>query len=124
MSEITEVKNTTGDIYATLPSSTPVREQAKNAFQQLGLPHVKTEEYKHLPITRSLEKNFNFTISQNPKTTLQSIKDFEIPDFDAYVVVIVNGEFSESLSKISGSEITIEKLSENKEQLATFADFK
>lgn len=124
MSEITEVKNTASDIYASLPSSTSIREQAKNAFQQLGLPHVKTEEYKHLPITRALEKNFNFTTTQNPKTTLQNIKDFEIPDFDAYVVVIVNGEFSESLSKISGSEITIEKLSENKEQIAAFADFK
>ena len=56
MSEITEVKNTAGDIYATLPSSTSVREQAKSAFQQLGLPHVKTEEYKHLAITRALER--------------------------------------------------------------------
>ena len=123
MSEITEVKNTASEIYATLPSSTPIREQAKNSFQQLGLPHVKTEEYRHLPITRSLEKNFNFGVTQNPKTTLQSIQDFEIPDFDAYVVVVVNGEFSESLSKISGSEITIEKLTEGKDQLAKYADF-
>ena len=124
MSEITEVKNSTSDIHAALPGSTPIREEAKNTFLQLGLPHVKTEEYRHFPITRALEKNFNFGVTQNPKTTIQHIQDFEIPDFDAYVVVVINGEFSESLSKIAGSEITIEKLTENKDQLTKYADFK
>jgi Fe-S cluster assembly protein SufD len=124
MSETTEVKNTASDIYATLPASTPVRELAKSAFQQLGLPHTKTEDYKHLPITRSLEKNFNFAINENPKSTLRNIGDFLIPDLDADVVVVVNGEFSETLSTISGNEITIGKLTDNNDQLAAFADFK
>lgn len=124
MSEITAVKNTTSDILSSLPSSTPVRESAKAAFQQLGLPNVKTEEYRHTPITRVLEKNFSFTSNQNPKGSLQSINDFVVTDLDAYVVVMLNGEFSESLSKIAGTEVTIEKLTENKEQLGTYADFK
>ena len=124
MSETTVAKNITSDIYSSLPASTPVRESAKAAFQQLGLPHVKTEEYRHTPITRVLEKNFNFTSIQKPKASIQSIQDFVIADLDAYVVVMLNGEFSESLSKISGSEVTIEKLSENKEQLTKYADFK
>ena len=106
MSEITEVKNTANDIYITLPSSTPVRESARVAFQQLGLPHVKTEEYRHNPITLNLEKNFNFASLQNPTATLKSIKDFEIPEFDAHVVVMLNGEFSETLSKISTNQLT------------------
>lgn len=124
MSEITEVKNTANDIYATLPSSTPTRESARNAFQQLGLPHVKTEEYRHTPITRNLEKNFNFAALQNPPATIKSIKDFEIPELDAHVVVMLNGEFSETLSKISTTEITIKKLTESQEYLAKYADFK
>ena len=126
MSEITEVKNSTSEIHSTLPSSTPLRENAKAAFLQLGLPHVKTEEYRHTPITRVLEKNFNFATLQNPLSPLQSIKDFEIPELDGHVVVMLNGEFSESLSKISGSDFTIQKLDEleQREHLAKYADFK
>jgi Fe-S cluster assembly protein SufD len=124
MSEITIAKNIAADIHATLPSSSAVRESAKAAFQQLGLPNVKTEEYKHTPVTRVLEKNFNFTLAQNPTASVQSIKDFEIAGLDAYVVVMLNGEFSEELSKISSGEVTIEKLSEYKEQITKFADFK
>ncbi|HEU5291946.1 MAG TPA: Fe-S cluster assembly protein SufD [Cyclobacteriaceae bacterium] len=124
MNEPTVAKNITGDILSSLPSSTSVRESAKAVFQQLGLPNVKTEEYRHTPITRVLEKNFNFTSNQNPKASVQSIQDFTITDLDAYVVVILNGEFSENLSRISGGEVSIEKLSENKEQLTKYADFK
>ncbi len=126
MSEITEVKNSTGDVYSTLSSSTPLRESAKAAFQQLGLPHVKTEEYRHTPITRALEKNFNFDSTQNPLSSIQNIKDFEIAGVDTHVVVMINGEFSENLSRISGSDIIIKKLDENeqREHLAKYANFK
>lgn len=124
MSEIALAKNIAADIHTTLPSSSTVRESAKASFLQLGLPSVKTEEYKHTPVTRALEKNFNFSVTQNPKASVQRIQDYEITDLDAYVVVILNGEFSESLSTISGNEVIIEKLNEHKEQLATYADFK
>ncbi len=126
MSEITEVKNSTTEIDFSLSSSTPLRESAKTTFLQLGLPRVKTEEYRHTPITRVLEKNFNFSVLQNSISTLKSIKDFEIPELSAHVVVMLNGEFSESLSKISGSDVTIRKLNENehREHLAKYADFK
>jgi Fe-S cluster assembly protein SufD len=123
MSEITEVKNTANDIYTTLSSSTPLRESARVAFQQLGLPHVKTEEYRHTPITRTLEKNFNFAL-QNPVASIKSIMDFEIPELDGHVVVMLNGEFSETLSKISTTEITIGKLKDGQEYLAKYADHK
>ena len=124
MSEVTVAKNITADIHAALPSSSSLRESAKAVFQQLGLPHVKTEEYRHTPITRALEKNFNFVEFQNPSASVKSITDFEIPELDAHVVVMLNGEFSESLSRISSGDVTIEKLSENKEQIAKYADFK
>jgi Fe-S cluster assembly protein SufD len=124
MSEITELKNTANDILATLPTSTPDRESARAAFQQLGLPQVKTEEYRHTPITRTLEKNFNFAVKLNAKSELQSIKDFEIPGLDGNVVVMLNGEFSENLSRLSTSEITIGKLKDGQEYLAKYADFK
>src|SRR5688572_146953 len=126
MSEITEVKNSTSEVYSTLSSSTPLRENAKAAFHQLGLPIVKTEEYRHTPITRVLEKNFNLSSVQNPTTSVLSIKDFEVPGLDAYVVVVLNGELSESLSKISGADFIIKKLNENEHSahLAKHVDFK
>lgn len=126
MSEITEVKNSTTEIYSTLPSSTPLREQAKAAFRQLGLPHVKTEEYRHTPVTRMLEKNFNFGSTQNPAGAVIGSRSFEIPGLDAHVIVMLNGIFSENLSKISGNDIEIKKLEESQhsEYLAKYADFK
>ncbi len=126
MNEITEAKNSASEIHSTLPSSTSLREKAKTVFQQLGLPHVKTEEYRHTPITRVLEKNFNFSAIQNPASSLQSIKSFEIPELNSHVVVMLNGEFSESLSRISGNDVIIKKLDENehRDHLARYADFK
>lgn len=124
MSEITEIKNTTSEIFATLPSTTSDHEAARVAFKQLGLPQAKTEEYRHTPITRALEKNFNFALTQKTNSELKSIKDFEIPEFDADVIVMLNGEFSTELSKISSTEITIGKLKDGQEYLAKYADFK
>jgi len=126
MSEITEVKNSTSEIHSTLTSSTPLREKAKSAFQQLGLPQVKTEEYRHTPITRALEKNFNFSSIQNASASLKNLNDIEIPGLDAQVIVMLNGEFSESLSRISGSDVIIKKLdeAEHREYLGKYADFK
>lgn len=121
MSETTEVKTNTFQI--ALPSSTPLREQAKAVFQQLGLPHNKTEEYRHAPITRALEKNFKFSSIENLISDLKSIQDFEIPGLDAQVIVMLNGTFSESLSRISGSEVVIKKLDENEKHLGKHADF-
>ncbi len=126
MSEITEVKINTSEIHSILPSTTQLRAQAKNVFQQLGLPTVKTEEYRHAPITRILEKNFNLSSDTNPTGSIESITDFEIPELNSHVVVILNGEFSESLSSISGRDVTIKKLDENehREHLAKYADYK
>ncbi len=126
MSEITEVRNSTTEINSTLISSTPLRESARTAFQQLGLPNVKTEEYRHTPITRALEKNFNFSPVQQAPSSFTNLNDFEIPEFDSHVVVMLNGEFSESLSRITGSEVIIKKLdeTEHREYLGQYADFK
>lgn len=121
MSETTEVKSNTFQI--TLPSSTPLREQAKAVFQQLGLPHSKTEEYRHAPITRALEKNFKFSSAENSISDLKSIQDFEIPELDGQVIVMLNGTFSERLSRISGNDIVIKKLDDHEKHVAKHADF-
>ena len=49
-----------------------LRKEALEAFRALGLPANKSEEYKFTPITRALEKNFEFS-GQNA-----IVKEFDI----------------------------------------------
>jgi len=79
-------------------------------FQKLGLPSAKHEEFKHTPITRLLEKNFNFN-SANPAAKISSIQEFAIPDLDANIIVFVNGQLSKQLSSIISPQTEISILS-------------
>src|SRR6267154_5236855 len=80
------------------------RREALQQFQRLGLPGNKTEEYRFTPITRALEKNFNFDQPNPIASTINSIDQFLIPDLDANVIVFVNGIYSQELSKIISPE--------------------
>src|SRR5690348_2854413 len=75
------------------PSLAELRKEALSSFQSLGLPNNKTEEYRHTPITRTLEKNFSFA-SVNPVAGAIDLKSFSIPSLDAHVVVFINGVYS------------------------------
>lgn len=117
MSAIAIEKNAVSDIAAVIQSNVnwfPVlkdqRNQALAEFQKLGLPAAKHEEFKHTPITRMLEKNFNFN-SENPEVKISSIQEFAIPELDANVIVFVNGKFSKELSSIISPETEISILS-------------
>ncbi|HNR73766.1 MAG: FeS assembly protein SufD [Bacteroidetes bacterium OLB12] len=89
------------------------RKQAWEQFRQLELPTGKNEEYRFTPVTRYLEKNFTWK-TDNPESTLSSVQECLIPQLDANVIVLVNGRYNASLSKISSpqSEVTITPLSE------------
>jgi Fe-S cluster assembly protein SufD len=89
------------------------RTLALEQFKKLGLPAAKHEEYRFTPITRHLEKNFNWS-NNNSESTLSSISEFLIPQLDANVIVLVNGRFNALLSKIVSleSEVTITTLSD------------
>lgn len=89
------------------------RREAWEQFRQLELPTSKSEEYRFTPVTRYLEKNFNWKID-NPESTVSSVEECLIPHLDANVIVLVNGRYNASLSKIISpqSEVTITALSE------------
>jgi Fe-S cluster assembly protein SufD len=72
-----------------------------------------------------LEKNFDLTSYEQLGSDLQQIKAFEIPELDAHVVVMLNGQFSKNLSNISNSDILIQELDENQhaEYLAKHAEY-
>jgi Fe-S cluster assembly protein SufD len=128
MSVTTEIKKSTSEILSSLEmiATTPTRLQAKAAFERMGLPEGKSEEYRFAPITRILEKNFNLNESDQVKSSIQSITEFELPTVDAYKIVFINGEYSSTLSQINTSDFIIEPLDEEKhsQHLAKHADFK
>jgi len=120
MSVAVNEKNATDDIVALLEKSltgSPVvqaqRKEALEAFKNLGLPAPKAEEYKHTPVTRILQKNFNFEKSSSPGGEVNPA-DFFIPGVEANVIVLVNGILKkEHCSIISpSSEINIVDLNE------------
>ena len=128
MSITTESKNSTSDIRSTLEKKdlTPIRQEAKVAFEKLGLPSAKSEEYRFAPITRVLEKNFDLREQDQQESALNSIADFELATVDSYKIVFLNGKYAEALSEINTSDFIIESLDEIKHEkhLAKHADYK
>jgi Fe-S cluster assembly protein SufD len=80
------------------------RTEALQHFQKLGLPGSKTEEYRFTPITRVLEKNFNFDQRNPIESKIKSIDQFLIPDLEANVIVFINGIYSPGLSRVISPE--------------------
>lgn len=138
MSVTTTDKNTTAEVASWIERHlsasslvTDLRKEGLAAFQKLGLPVGKTEEYKYTPVTRLLEKNFNFS-SPNAEAQQIGLEEFSIPELDANVLVFINGVFSKKHSSIVSSEVKISTLKEAIDQrndlalqhLAKHADFK
>lgn len=138
MSVTTTDKNTTTEVgswierHLTASSLvTDLRKEGLASFQKLGLPAGKAEEYKFTPVTRMLEKNFNFSAA-NAEPQEINLQEVLIPGLDANVIVFVNGVFSRKHSNLVSSEINILTLKEAIDQrnelalqhLAKHADFK
>jgi Fe-S cluster assembly protein SufD len=111
MSVVVE-KNVVADITSWIARNTPsnlveLRKSAFEEFQKTGLPAHKSEEFKFTPITREIEKNIDFSVT-NRSSTLSPEKVF-IPGIDANILVFINGVFSKEHSSIisSSDEITI-----------------
>jgi Fe-S cluster assembly protein SufD len=75
------------------------RQAALHLLLQSGLPGPKHEEYRFTPAVRLLEKNFNWNEPAAP-SQIASIDPFLIPGLDAHVIVMLNGQFSKTLSRI------------------------
>jgi Fe-S cluster assembly protein SufD len=113
MSATTTDKNIASQIASSVrqninvPAS-PLRKDALETFEMLGLPGPKHEEYKYTPITRYLEKNFSFgnAVTVNP---LPTVNQFFIPGLEANIIVFIDGMFSKEHSSIISppSEISI-----------------
>lgn len=111
-------KNITADIIAAQGNaSTPtpdaaLRQEAWQAFQAQGLPAGKAEEYKYTPITRALEKNFQFTSLAPMEAQPVDASLYLLPGLDAHVLVFINGRLSAKDSRFDISGVDIRPLSE------------
>ena len=80
------------------------RKHALASFYRLGFPNKKNEEYKYTDIDAIIKKNFSKAIT-TAISTASSITEAEIEslliDNNSIIAVIVNGVFSEKLSKIN-----------------------
>ncbi|MFM7430929.1 MAG: hypothetical protein ACKO1F_13640 [Flammeovirgaceae bacterium] len=87
------------------------RKKALGHFEKLGLPTTKSEEYRFIPITKSLLKNSNWNVD-NSTSAIVSIDEFLIEGMDASVFVFINGIYFEKLSRIihSPREVTVSSL--------------
>jgi Fe-S cluster assembly protein SufD len=113
MSVTVSDKNITADLVASIEKNNSsdasianLRNEGLDSLKKLGLPANKAEEYKFTPVTRLLEKNFNFAAA-NPSSKFSSINDFRVTDLDATVVVFVNGVFIKEASSVESKDITL-----------------
>jgi len=102
-SDIGLIEKISGAFEKTADAKDNHRREALATFQKIGLPNSKTEEYRFAPITRALEKNFDFD-KTGSSSDINSIEKFLIPNLDASVIVFLNGIYSKTLSKIVSPE--------------------
>jgi Fe-S cluster assembly protein SufD len=107
MSTVISEKNITQEVVAAIRNNPnhsqnfrELRSEALEILERLGLPGNKSEEYKHTPLTRILEKNFKFNVGNASASGLPDPKTFLIPKLAGHVVVFVNGKWSPELSSI------------------------
>ncbi len=77
----------------------PVRKKGVESFLSLGIPTSKHEEWKYADFNRVLKAPFSFF---TPSLTKADIAPFLIEGLDAHLVVLVNGNYTDSLSDLSG----------------------
>ncbi len=93
---------------------TPIEQKAFSAFNKMGVPTVRNEEWKYTRISGLFNKEYNF----NPATvattvTASDLDAFRLPDHEqATELVFVNGLFSAGLSTIRSSVLVVQPLEE------------
>jgi Fe-S cluster assembly protein SufD len=93
---------------------TPIEQKAFNAFNTLGIPTVKNEEWKYTRIGGLFNKEYAFN-PENLSTSLSEI-DLDAIRFPgnekANELVFINGLYSNELSTISSDNLTVISLEE------------
>jgi len=103
----------------------PARKLAFGRFKELGLPTVKTEEWRYTNIQRYLKDAFTLAQEEQGTVTAEQLKSASIPQLDSYRAVLVNGRLQADLSVLpTAGKVTVSKLSDaaGNAQLQTWFD--
>jgi Fe-S cluster assembly protein SufD len=83
-----------------------MRQHAFDAFNKMGVPTSKNEEWKYTRIGTLFNKEFD--IARNVGITSADVAAYHLPGHDdANALVFVNGEFSPSLSLVRSPELEV-----------------
>ncbi len=83
-----------------------MRQHAFDAFNKMGVPTSKNEEWKYTRIGTLFNKEFD--IARNVGITSADVAAYHLPGHDdANALVFVNGEFSPSLSVVRSPELEV-----------------
>ena len=94
----TQLVKTYGD---NLPSAEPhsldeIRRQAFERFKQTGFPTVKQEDWKYTSVHSLVSQQYE--LEADPSLVAVDLQQAELPQLDAYRVVLVDGQYQPALS--------------------------
>lgn len=90
-------------------------------LSEITLPTHKSEEYRFTPIHRVLEKAFPKWPAPAAPGSLSNVDEYLIPGLQSDVAVILNGSYSEKLSKLSNAYVVTKTVSDNNASSDPFA---
>lgn len=78
-----------------------IRQSAISAFDRLGFPVKKMEEWKYTNLNSVIKNHYRQAlIPQTINLTPEDIEKYLVPGMEANIITLVNGRFSSKLSKI------------------------
>ncbi|CAN5528309.1 Fe-S cluster assembly protein SufD [soil metagenome] len=92
-----------------------VRRNALTSFERIGFPGTRHEEYKYTPISKALEKNFNFNpVEAKTSIDKEILSKIFLDGLESNRLVFINGFYSKDFSSIISpeNEMTISEFSE------------
>jgi Fe-S cluster assembly protein SufD len=82
-----------------------IRQNALSAFDKMGIPGVRHEEWKYTRISALFNKEYQFQNGQAISLTSADIDGIRLPGYEnAHELVFINGVFSQQLSSIRFNE--------------------
>jgi Fe-S cluster assembly protein SufD len=92
---------------------TPIEQDAFNAFNVLGIPTVKNEEWKYTRISSAFNKEYAFNPEHLPSFSPNDLDAIRFPGYaEANELVFINGLYSKELSTIRSENLTVISLEE------------
>ena len=88
-------------------ASHQLRKKAMDTFSKIGFPTPKNEEWKYTNLKRITRTDYNIGSGKTVVIDKATINHYLLEDTDSYRLVLVNGEFQESLSNLPEGKIKV-----------------